>query len=289
MRALHGPGWRERAGAPPGRRPRHLATVAAGAAAAGLLAAGRRRAAAIAAAGWLAGTAELAWARIAPGPRTPREVALMAATSVALPPAAAWHTLRGLASRRRLLADRVRAPSPARPARRPRAVLLDRDGTLVADVPYNGDPDLVRPLPGVAEALARLRREGVPTAVVSNQSGIARGLVSAREVQAVNERIEAAVGPLGPWLVCPHGPDDACACRKPRPGLVLEAARALGVSPADCALIGDIGADMEAARGGGARGVLVPTSVTLPQEVAAAPEVAVDLPAAVELLLGPPA
>jgi histidinol-phosphate phosphatase family protein len=289
MRALHGRGWRARAGAPPGRRRRHLATTGAGVAAIAALAAGRRGTAAALAAGWLAGTAELAWARIAPGPRTAREIALMAATSVALPPAAAWHTLRGFAARRRLMADRVRAPAPPAAVRRPRAVLLDRDGTIVADVPYNGDPERVRPLPGVAEALARLRREGIATAVVSNQSGIARGLISPQQVSTVNDRIESVLGPLGPWLVCPHGPHDGCDCRKPRPGLVLDAARALGVAPADCALIGDIGADVEAARGGGARAVLVPTAATRPEEIAAAPEVAVDLPAAVELLLGAPA
>jgi histidinol-phosphate phosphatase family protein len=286
MRALHGPGWRERAGAPPGRRPRHLATAAAGAAALAALAAGRPRLALAAGAGWLAGTAELAWARIAPGPRTPGEVALMAATSAAMPPLVAWHTARGLARRRRLLADRARAPIPRRPAPPPRAVLLDRDGTLVVDVPYNGDPERVRPLPGAAEALERLRREGVPTAVVSNQSGVARGLLSPAQVEAVNRRVEAVLGPLGPWLICPHGPADECACRKPRPGLVRAAAEALGVAPQECAVIGDIGSDVEAARGAGARPVLVPTERTRPEEVAAAPEVAPDLPAAVELLLG---
>jgi histidinol-phosphate phosphatase family protein len=168
---------------------------------------------------------------------------------------------------------------------RPAAVLLDRDGTLVADVPYNGDPALVRPLPGAARALARLRRADVALAVVSNQSGIARGLVSEEQVAAVNARVEELLGPIGPWLVCPHGPDDGCPCRKPRPGLVLAAARALGVAPERCAVIGDIGADVEAAHAAGARGVLVPTPQTRPDEVAAAPEVAPDLDAAVDLLL----
>src|SRR4051794_29851715 len=78
MRRLHGPDWRERAGAPLGRRPRHLAVTAAGAAALALAAARRPRAAALAALGWAAGTAEFTWARIAPGPRTPAEVATMA-------------------------------------------------------------------------------------------------------------------------------------------------------------------------------------------------------------------
>lgn len=173
-----------------------------------------------------------------------------------------------------------------RPQPRPRAVLLDRDGTLVVDVPYNGDPDRVVPVPGAAQALARLREAGLPTAVVSNQSGIARGLLTRAQVDAVNARVEKLLGPLGPVFVCEHGPDDGCACRKPAPGMVLAAAEALGVEPAQCALIGDIGADVGAALAAGARPVLVPTPVTRREEVDSAPEVAADLAAAVDLLLG---
>ncbi len=169
---------------------------------------------------------------------------------------------------------------------RPRAVLFDRDGTLVVDVPYNGDPAKVTPMPGALQALERLRAAGVPTAVVSNQSGIARGLLTRAQVDAVNARVEQLLGPLGPFFVCEHGPDDGCACRKPGPGMVLDAARALGVEPGRCALVGDIGADVGAALAAGARPILVPTPVTRAEEVAAAPEVAPDLPAAIDLLLG---
>lgn len=172
--------------------------------------------------------------------------------------------------------------------RRPRAVLFDRDGTLVVDVPYNGDPALVRPVPAAAAALARLRAAGVATAVISNQSGIARGLLTRAQVDAVNARAAELLGDLGPMLVCEHGPDDGCACRKPRPGLVLQAAAALGLEPSQCAVVGDIGADVGAARAAGARPVLVPTPVTLPAEVAEAPEVCADLLEAVELLLSAP-
>lgn len=164
-------------------------------------------------------------------------------------------------------------------------MLFDRDGTLVHDRPYNGDPALVAPAPTAAAALAALREAGLPTAVVSNQSGIARGLLSPAAVEAVNERIEQLIGPVGPWLVCPHGPDEGCRCRKPAPGLVYDAATALGVPPTQCALIGDIGADVEAALAAGARPVLVPTAATRPEEIAAAPEVAADLLSAVRLLL----
>jgi HAD superfamily hydrolase (TIGR01662 family) len=104
-------------------------------------------------------------------------------------------------------------------------------------------------------------------------------------VAAVNRRIEKLLGPLGPWLVCPHGPWEGCRCRKPAPGLVEQAAGRLGVDPRRCAVIGDIGADVAAAGAAGARAVLVPTPLTRPEEVAAAPAVATDLEAAVALLL----
>ena len=169
---------------------------------------------------------------------------------------------------------------------RPEAVLFDRDGTLVLDVPYNGDPDQVVPVTGARLALDRLRAAGIALAVVSNQSGVARGLLTMAEVEAVNRRVEELLGPLGPWLVCPHGPDDGCGCRKPAPGLVLDAADRLGVPPERCAVVGDIGADVEAARVAGARPLLVPTERTRPEEVEAAPEVAENLGEAVELLLG---
>jgi len=168
-------------------------------------------------------------------------------------------------------------------------VLFDRDGTLVVDVPYNGDPDLVVPVPTAAAALARLREAGIPTAVVSNQSGVARGLLTRGQVDAVNARMAELLGDLGPVFVCEHGTADGCDCRKPAPGLVLQAAAALGVEPAECAVVGDIGADVGAALAAGARPVLVPTPVTRPEEIAAAPEVASDLLGAVDLLLAPSA
>jgi histidinol-phosphate phosphatase family protein len=164
-------------------------------------------------------------------------------------------------------------------------VLFDRDGTLISDVPYNGDPERVVAVPGARAALDRVRAAGVPIGVVSNQSGVARGLLDLEQVEAVNRRVEELLGPLGPWAICPHGPGEGCPCRKPAPGLVLEAARALGVPAGGCVVIGDIGADVEAARAAGARGVLVPTAATRPEEIAAAPAVAPDLAGALDLVL----
>ncbi|MFL6136303.1 MAG: D-glycero-alpha-D-manno-heptose-1,7-bisphosphate 7-phosphatase [Frankiaceae bacterium] len=168
---------------------------------------------------------------------------------------------------------------------RTRAVLLDRDGTLVVDVPFNGDPSAVAPMPTALDAVRRLREHGLATAIVSNQSGIARGLLTPEQVDAVNARVDELLGPFDAIVYCPHGPLDGCACRKPRPGLVHQAARALGVDPSECALVGDIGSDVEAAAAAGARGILVPTAETRQAEVDAAPEVAATLADAVGRLL----
>ncbi|WP_256988003.1 HAD-IIIA family hydrolase, partial [Streptomyces sp. BR123] len=144
----------------------------------------------------------------------------------------------------------------------PQAVFFDRDGTLIADVPYNGDPDLVAPLPTAREAVAAVRALGIPVGVVSNQSGVARGLLTRRHVEAVRARVEDLLGPFAVWAICPHGPDDGCGCRKPSPGLLHAACRRLGVRPEHTVLIGDIAADLGAARAAGARGILVPTPQT---------------------------
>jgi D-glycero-D-manno-heptose 1,7-bisphosphate phosphatase len=168
----------------------------------------------------------------------------------------------------------------------PGAVLFDRDGTLVVDVPYCADPALVRAVPAARAALALLRGAGIPVGVVTNQSGIARGLLRAEQVDAVNRRVDQLLGPFAVWQLCPHGPDDGCACRKPAPGMVLSAAEHLGLAPDRVAVVGDIAADIGAATAAGARSVLVPTPVTLPEEVAAAPVVRPDLVAAVRYLLG---
>jgi len=201
----------------------------------------------------------------------------MLATSLPMPFVAAGWRVAGSAR------EWLRRPLPLHA--RPAAVLFDRDGTLIENVPYNGDVSRVTPMPGARPALDRLRSAGVKLAVVSNQSGVGRGLVTREQVDATNRRTEELLGPLGPWFVCPHDPAAGCDCRKPAPGLVLRAARELGVPPQLCVVIGDIGADVEAARAAGAAAVLVPTARTRPEEIRAAPATAADLPAAVELLL----
>ncbi|MFJ6537502.1 D-glycero-alpha-D-manno-heptose-1,7-bisphosphate 7-phosphatase [Paenarthrobacter sp. NPDC091711] len=166
-----------------------------------------------------------------------------------------------------------------------KAVLFDRDGTLVVDVPYNGDPQLVRPMDGAREALQKVRRAGMATGVVTNQSGVARGLLTMEQMHSVNRRVDQLLGPFDVWEFCPHGPEEGCACRKPEPGMIVEACHTLGIKTAEAALVGDIGADMEAAAAAGARAVLVPTRLTRREEIEAAACVAEDLGQAVDLLL----
>lgn len=147
-------------------------------------------------------------------------------------------------------------------------MIFDRDGTIVHDVPYNGDPTAVKPIAGIAEALARLRNAGIPVAMVSNQSGVARGLITTEQVEAVNRRVEEMLGPFAASLYCPHGPDDGCDCRKPKPKLILDAARIMGVDPACCFVIGDKQSDVEAARNAGAQAIRVDKAHTATNAIA---------------------
>ena len=280
MTAVHGPRWRERARAPRGRRTRHAVVTSAAGLALGSLVAGRSQLAAAAGLAWLAGTAELAWARIEPGPRDRNEVRRMVLTSAAIPMAATWHSARG--------AWLHRGAGPWRGL--PDLVLFDRDGTLVHDVPYNGDPALVAPVTGARDALDRLRRLGVRVGLVSNQSGVGSGRITFDQVEAVNRRLADLVGPFDVVRFCPHDRDEGCTCRKPAPGMVKAACAALDVEADRCVVVGDIGSDVEAAQAAGARAILVPNAATRPDEVDRGRQggVAVvdSVPSAVEEILG---
>jgi histidinol-phosphate phosphatase family protein len=286
MRRRYGRSWRREARAPRGRLGTHSAAVACGMLAVGAAAARRPRVAAVCAGAWAGLVAELFWARVRGGPRTRAEIVTMAVTSVMIPPAAVFHRLRGelglVRVARRGFPPNMRADRRTRP----RAVLFDRDGTLVHDVPYNGDPDAVTLVDGAQRAVARLNAAGVHVAVVTNQSGIGRGLLTLEQVRAVNRRVGEVVGHIDHFQVCPHDRDDGCSCRKPAPGLVVRAAARLRVAPQQCVVIGDTEADVAAGRAAGARAILVPNATTRTVEVDRAPEVAVDLDTAVELLVG---
>ena len=145
---------------------------------------------------------------------------------------------------------------------RPGCVLLDRDGVINADSPdYIRRPEEWHPLPGSLQALALLRRAGIPVAVVSNQSGVGRGLLSLADLQRIHRRMLAAVDAAGGAIVsihyCPHLPGQGCGCRKPSPGLLLCALRVLRMGAGQALMIGDRESDMQAARRAGVAGLRV--------------------------------
>jgi len=148
------------------------------------------------------------------------------------------------------------------------AVFLDKDGTLIEDVPHNVDPDRIRLAPGVGEGLARLRAVGFRLIVVSNQSGVARGFFTEEALAIVRDRINELLEAFGVELDgfyhCPHHPEGvepryavACDCRKPAPGMILKAARERAVDLDRSWFIGDILDDVEAAHRAGCRAALI--------------------------------
>jgi len=145
-----------------------------------------------------------------------------------------------------------------------RLLLLDRDGVINRDRDdYVKRPEEWEPLPGSLEAIARASRAGVRMAIITNQSGLARGLFDVTTLHAIHSRMLAAIEEAGGHIeavfFCPHAPDAGCHCRKPAPGLLLLASERLHKSLEDVSFIGDTLADIEAARRAGARPVLVRT------------------------------
>ncbi len=142
-----------------------------------------------------------------------------------------------------------------------RAVILDRDGTIVVDCGYLADPAGLRFLPGAAAGLRMLHAAGHPLVVISNQSGVARGRFTLQALHMVNRRFSAmlaeAGAPLAGLYFCPHGPEEGCDCRKPNTALLHQAAAALGFEPRDAVVIGDKSSDIELGRRVGATTMLV--------------------------------
>lgn len=142
-------------------------------------------------------------------------------------------------------------------------VLIDRDGTLNVEKHYLSDPDQMELLPGAAAALRRLRDAGFGIAVLTNQSGIARGYFSLDRLEEVHARLRALLAAKGVELdgiyLCPHGPDDDCDCRKPLPGMVLQAVAEHGFDPRRAFMVGDKEVDVEMGLAVGATTFLVRT------------------------------
>jgi D-glycero-D-manno-heptose 1,7-bisphosphate phosphatase len=139
------------------------------------------------------------------------------------------------------------------------ALFLDRDGTLIVDTGYPRDPTLVEVLPGALEALRELQRD-YKLVIISNQSGIGRGRITQAEADAVHARVLEVFAAGGVAFAasyyCPHAPDAHCRCRKPAPGLILDAVAELDLDLARSAMIGDKPSDLAAGRAAG-----VPTLV----------------------------
>ena len=142
-------------------------------------------------------------------------------------------------------------------------VFLDRDGTIIVDKHYLSDPDQVELETGAAEGLAALSAQGFPLVVVSNQSGIGRGLFEEEAAHRVNARIDDMLRPYGvrilAWYLCPHAPGQECRCRKPLPGMALAAAQDWALELRGCYVIGDKRIDLELADAIGGTGILVTT------------------------------
>lgn len=150
------------------------------------------------------------------------------------------------------------------------AVFLDRDGTINREVDYLADPADLELLPGAAEALRRLKEAGYLLCVVTNQSGVARGLLDEDRLAEIHDRLRALLAAEGvelDWIgYCPHHPTEGrpgyranCSCRKPRPGMMLEAAATLGISLERSWCVGDSMRDLKAGERIGVMGLLVRT------------------------------
>lgn len=182
----------------------------------------------------------------------------------------------------------------ARPLGHKRLVILDRDGVINHESSrFVKSAEEWLPLSGSIEAIAKLHRAGFIVAVASNQSGLARGLFGRSALRAMHRKfrrlVAAAGGQVDRIVVCPHGPDDACACRKPEPGLLLRLARHYDTDLAGVPVVGDSLRDLQAAVRTGARPILVrtgngdKTAASLPDDLRSV-EVYDDLAAAADQL-----
>jgi len=162
---------------------------------------------------------------------------------------------------------------------------LERDGTGIVDKHYLADPDGVELLPGAAEALRKLQAAGWKLIIITNQSGIGRGYFTVEDYEAVNRRLCDVLAAydvvLDDAFYCPHTPEDECACRKPAPAMLLEAARTHSISLEQSAMVGDKDSDAAAGRNAGCRWLIKLAARSDGDEAICVP----DLAAAADLLL----
>jgi D,D-heptose 1,7-bisphosphate phosphatase len=149
-----------------------------------------------------------------------------------------------------------------------KAVFVDKDGTLIRDVPYNVKPEYVMLESGVTDALKKIKQHNYLLIVISNQSGIAKGLFTERDLEPVKTKIQELLHPadiqIDEFYFCPHHPDGvmkeyttACTCRKPEPGMILQAAVDFNIDLTSSWMIGDILHDIEAGNKAGCKTILI--------------------------------
>ena len=168
------------------------------------------------------------------------------------------------------------------------AVFIDRDGTIMEDCVYCSDPKNVKIFHGVPEALRRLKSNGFKLIIITNQSGIGRGLFTVEQYRAVEAEVlrQLGVGLIDATYFCPDVPGQYSTCRKPAPGMVVEATRDHQIDLSRSFLIGDNEIDVECAHNAGVRGIRVQTGLQRDMTGSMAHWRADDLPAAVEIILG---
>jgi len=178
--------------------------------------------------------------------------------------------------------------SPGRSSPKSPAVFLDRDGTLMRDVDYCGDPNEVQVFDGVRQALAQLKRGGYKLIVITNQSGIGRGYFSEEQYRAVENEVARQMGHglIDATYYCPHLPEDNCKCRKPSPEMILQAARDHDVDLSRSFFVGDKPSDIECGRNAGVKAILVQTGYGNETDPDLPDFVAEDLSEACDFILG---
>lgn len=142
-----------------------------------------------------------------------------------------------------------------------KAIFFDKDGTLIHDVPYNVNPELIRFEEYVFESVKLLQQNGFLIIIISNQPGIGLGYFMESDLMRVKEKIENSFWQheitLNGFYFCPHTPAEECSCRKPKPGLILKAAHDLNIELSESWMVGDILNDVEAGKSAGCKTILI--------------------------------
>ncbi len=156
-----------------------------------------------------------------------------------------------------------------------RAIFLDRDGTIAIDVPYCRRPEDLKLFPNTAKAIKLLNEHGYKVIVVTNQSGVARGYFNEETLDRIHQKMRRELAEEGACLegiyYCPHHPDDNCECRKPKPKMILQAAKEHDIDLEQSFMVGDTAMDIKAGQNAGCRTVLL-SSNTAESEPEASPD-----------------